>query len=246
MDVGIGLPNSVRGVERDGIVDWAQRAEAAGFTSLGTIDRIAYPNFEGLISLAAAAAVTEKIRLMPDVLLAPLRSNTALLAKQAATIDRISKGRLVLALAPGGREDDYAASGVDFKRRGKIFDAQLEDLPAFWAGRDGVGPEPFNGKAPELMIGGGSEIALKRAAKHADGWTMGGGTPDAFAEAKAGLLEQWQAAGRDGEPRTVSSSTTPSAPEPRRPSSIPWATTTASSVTTRSRSSRPRRPTPTP
>jgi alkanesulfonate monooxygenase SsuD/methylene tetrahydromethanopterin reductase-like flavin-dependent oxidoreductase (luciferase family) len=60
MDIGIGLPNAVRGVDRAGIVDWARRAEAAGFSSLGTIDRIAYPNYESLIALAAAAAVTER------------------------------------------------------------------------------------------------------------------------------------------------------------------------------------------
>jgi alkanesulfonate monooxygenase SsuD/methylene tetrahydromethanopterin reductase-like flavin-dependent oxidoreductase (luciferase family) len=203
MDVGIGLPNAVRGVTRDGIVDWAQRAEAAGFTSLGTIDRIAYPNFESMMSLAAAAAVTEKIRLTTDILLAPLRSNTALLAKQALTLDGISEGRLVLGLAPGGREPDYEVSGVDFKRRGKIFDQQLEELPELWAGKAGVGPPPFDGKPPEVLIGGGSDKALERAAKHADGWTMGGGTPDQFAESKAALLELWKAEGRAGEPRTV-------------------------------------------
>jgi alkanesulfonate monooxygenase SsuD/methylene tetrahydromethanopterin reductase-like flavin-dependent oxidoreductase (luciferase family) len=58
MDIGIGLPNAVRGVDRAGIVDWARRAEAGGFSSLGTIDRIAYPNYESLIALAAAAGVT--------------------------------------------------------------------------------------------------------------------------------------------------------------------------------------------
>ncbi len=111
MDVGIGLPNAVRGVEREGIVDWARRAEDAGFSTLGTIDRVAYPNFEPLIALAAAAAVTERIGLLTDILIAPLRSNTALLAKQAATIDRLSRGRLTLGLAVGGREDDYELSG---------------------------------------------------------------------------------------------------------------------------------------
>ena len=106
MDVGIGLPNAVRGVDRRGIVEWARRAEAAGFSSLGTIDRIVYPNYESLIALAAVAAVTERIRLVTDILIAPLRTNTALLATQAATIDNLSEGRLVLGLAVGGREGD--------------------------------------------------------------------------------------------------------------------------------------------
>ena len=63
MEVGIGLPNAVRGVDRAGIVEWSRRAETAGFSSLGTIDRIVYSNYESLIALAAAAAVTERIGL---------------------------------------------------------------------------------------------------------------------------------------------------------------------------------------
>jgi len=56
MDVGIGLPNSVKGVDRDGIVDWSRRAEAAGFSSLGTIDRLAYPSYESLTALTATSS----------------------------------------------------------------------------------------------------------------------------------------------------------------------------------------------
>jgi alkanesulfonate monooxygenase SsuD/methylene tetrahydromethanopterin reductase-like flavin-dependent oxidoreductase (luciferase family) len=203
MDVGIGLPNAVRGVDRRGTVEWARRAEAAGFSSLGTIDRIVYPNYESLISLAAAAAVTERIRLVTDILIAPLRTNTALLAKQAATIDNLSEGRLVLGLAVGGRQDDYEASGADFASRGKTFDRQLEELGALWRGDRGVGPPPARGDRPTLLIGGASDAALRRAARHADGWTLGGGTPDAFVERSEKLRAAWAAEGRDGEPRTM-------------------------------------------
>jgi alkanesulfonate monooxygenase SsuD/methylene tetrahydromethanopterin reductase-like flavin-dependent oxidoreductase (luciferase family) len=203
MDVGIGLPNAVRGVERSGIVDWAQRAERAGFASLGTIDRIVYPNYESLISLAAAAAVTDRIRLVTDILIAPLRANTALLAKQAATVDALSGGRLTLGLAVGGREDDFEASGVDFRARGRIFERQLEEMTAVWSGERGVGPAPASDGRPGLLIGGYSEIAYRRAARYADGWTQGGGTPDAFAEALEKLNTEWSNAGRDGKPRTA-------------------------------------------
>jgi alkanesulfonate monooxygenase SsuD/methylene tetrahydromethanopterin reductase-like flavin-dependent oxidoreductase (luciferase family) len=203
MDVGIGLPNAVRGVDRRGIVEWARRAEAAGFSSLGTIDRIVYPNYESLIALAAAAAVTERIRLVTDILIAPLRTNTALLAKQAATIDNLSEGRLVLGLAVGGREDDYEVSGADLGSRGKTFDRQLEELGALWRGERGVGPRPARGDRPTVLIGGSSDVAFRRAARHADGWTLGGGTPDAFAEGTEKLRAAWAAEGRDGEPRTM-------------------------------------------
>ena len=204
MEIGIGLPNAARGVARDGIVEWARRAEAAGFSSLGTIDRIAYPNYESLIALAAAAAVTERIRLVTDIMIAPLRANTALLAKQSATIDHLSGGRLVLGLAPGGREDDYALSGVDFHRRGRLFDEQLEALPRLWAGEGGLGPAPASpGGRPGLLIGGANEKAYARAARHADGWTAGGAGPEAFGQAREAVRAAWKDAGRDGEPRTM-------------------------------------------
>ncbi len=202
MDIGIGLPNAVRGVDRRGIVDWARRAEEAGFSSLGTIDRIAYPNYESLISLAAAAAVTERIRLVTDILIAPLRTNTALLAKQAATIDALSGGRLVLGIAVGGRPDDFELSHVDFHSRGRTFEFQLGELNEIWAG-DAIGPDPANGKRPTLLVGGHTDLSRRRAAEHADGWTFGGGTPDQFAEGLNNLRDFWKNSGRSGQPRTM-------------------------------------------
>jgi alkanesulfonate monooxygenase SsuD/methylene tetrahydromethanopterin reductase-like flavin-dependent oxidoreductase (luciferase family) len=202
MDVGIGLPTVVPGVDRAGVVDWARRSEAAGFSSLGTIDRLVYGNYESLIALAAAAAVTEKIRLVTDILIAPLRRTTVLLAKQAATLQSLSEGRVVLGLAPGGRQDDFEVAGADFGARGRAFDRQLEELTSVWSGERGVGPT-LDGDRPQLLIGGRVERAFTRAARHGDGWTMGGGGPEAFADARGKLRAAWQAAGRAGEPRTM-------------------------------------------
>ena len=203
MDVGIGLPNAVRGVERAGIVEWARRAEQAGFSSLGTIDRLVYPSYEPLIALAAAAAVTERIRLTTDILIAPLRRNTALLSKQTATIDALSGGRLTLGLAVGGRQDDFEASGVDFHARGRLFERQLDEMASVWRGERGIGPAPAGDGRPSLLIGGYIDVAFQRAAQYADGWTQGGGTPDAFAEGLEKLKAAWSEAGRSGEPRAV-------------------------------------------
>ena len=203
MRVGIGLPNAVRGVDRAGIVEWAQRAERAGFASLGTLDRLVYANYESLIALAAAAAVTERIELVTDILIAPLRSITALLAKLAATIDSLSGGRLTLGLAPGGRRDDFEASGVDFSRRGRVFDQQLDEMTAVWRGEGGIGPAPRRDGRPGLLIGGRTDAAYQRAATYADGWTIGGGSPDMVAQALDKLTEAWNAAGRVGRARTM-------------------------------------------
>jgi alkanesulfonate monooxygenase SsuD/methylene tetrahydromethanopterin reductase-like flavin-dependent oxidoreductase (luciferase family) len=200
MDIGIGLPNTVPGVDKTGIVDWARAAEAADFSSLGTIDRIAYGNYESIAVLAAAAAVTERIRLVTDILIAPLRANTALFAKQAATIDHLSGGRLVLGLAAGSREDDYKLGGVDFHRRGRLFDRQLEDLARFWGGETDVGPAPVR---PSLLIGGTSDAAFRRVVEHGDGWTSGGGGYERFGPGRERVVDAWRAGGREGEPRTM-------------------------------------------
>jgi alkanesulfonate monooxygenase SsuD/methylene tetrahydromethanopterin reductase-like flavin-dependent oxidoreductase (luciferase family) len=207
MDVGIGLPATIPGVEGARVVEWAKRAEEKGFSALGTIDRLVYGNDEPLLALAAAAAVTERIRLATTVLLAPLRANGALLAKQAATVDHLSGGRLVFGVAVGGREDDYEASGVDFHTRGKRFDEMLDLWPRIWGGEDfgtagAIGPPPPKGR-PELIVGGAADVAFQRAARHADGWIMGGGAPDQFREGKGKLDAAWEQAGRDGTPRTM-------------------------------------------
>jgi alkanesulfonate monooxygenase SsuD/methylene tetrahydromethanopterin reductase-like flavin-dependent oxidoreductase (luciferase family) len=206
VDIGIGLPSTIPGVEGRQITEWARRGESAGFSSLGTIDRLVYPNYEPLIALAAAAAVTERIRLTTAILLAPLRTNDALLAKQAASLQDLSGGRLVLGMAPGGREDDYEASKADFHKRGSYFDRQLENMKLVWSGEHmgfagAIGPSQL--PPPEVIIGGSVEASFKRAARFADGWIMGGAPPDQLPPAVEQLQAAWREEGREGEPRVL-------------------------------------------
>src|SRR5437763_4164874 len=200
MKIGIGLPNAVPRTDGAQMGEWAKRAEAAGFSTLGTIDRLVYVNHEPLTALTYAAAVTERIGLLTSILLAPLRSNPALLAKQAASIDVLAGGRLTLGMAVGGREDDFEVSSVDYHRRGQIFDQQLGEMARIWEG-DAIGPDSGPGR-PEVVIGGQADVSFKRAARHA-GWMMGGGPPDRFPGSVEKLEAQWKAAGRDGEPRKL-------------------------------------------
>jgi alkanesulfonate monooxygenase SsuD/methylene tetrahydromethanopterin reductase-like flavin-dependent oxidoreductase (luciferase family) len=208
VDIGIGLPNTVAGTEGQTLTDWAQQAEAAGFSTLGTIGRLVYPNYEELIALSAAAAVTSRIRLTTGVLLAPLYTNHALFAKQAASLDRLSGGRLVLGLGLGGRDDDFTASGLTTRGRGQVLEDQLDVMRRVWSGEDfgyagGIGPAPVRPGGPEIILGGSTGASFERVARLADGWIMGGGTPDMFAGGSAAVDKAWDEAGRPGRPRKL-------------------------------------------
>ncbi len=110
MDVAIGIPNSVPSATGPQLLEWARRAETAGFSSLASIGAVSYPSYEELTVFAAAGAVTERIRFLSNVLLAPTRS-AAQLAKQAATVDQLTGGRLTLGLGIGWRTTDYEVTG---------------------------------------------------------------------------------------------------------------------------------------
>ncbi|GAA1955724.1 LLM class flavin-dependent oxidoreductase [Catenulispora subtropica] len=203
MKVGIGLPVSDPAV----LLDWARRADAGPFSTLGLLDRLVYDNPEPLVALAAVAGATSRIRVQTEVLLAPLRE-PALLAKQAATLDRISGGRFVLGLGVGGREDDHEVAGVDLRTRGRRLDEQMAVMRRIWAGEDWsgtagpVGPAPHRPGGPEVLFGAFQPAALARVARFGDGFLAA--APPSWA---GGLIEtvrgSWAEAGRTGEPRIV-------------------------------------------
>jgi alkanesulfonate monooxygenase SsuD/methylene tetrahydromethanopterin reductase-like flavin-dependent oxidoreductase (luciferase family) len=207
MELGIGLPNAVPGTTGRQLIDWARAAEEAGFSSLGTIDRIVYPNYEPLTALAAAAAVPERIRLATTVMLGPLRRNPALVAKQALSIDALAGGgRFVLGIALGAREDDFEVSEVSMSERGAWLDAALPEILRIWRGEDDtrarIGPRS-DGEGPSLIVGGYVDASLERAARFGDGWMLGGGSPDEFGTSVEKLSAAWKNEGREGEPRKM-------------------------------------------
>jgi alkanesulfonate monooxygenase SsuD/methylene tetrahydromethanopterin reductase-like flavin-dependent oxidoreductase (luciferase family) len=211
MKIGIGLPGNVPGAKGDSILEWARRADAGPFSSLGIIDRLIYDNYEPLVLLSAAAAVTTRVRLMTSVLIAPVR-DAVLLAKQAASLDAISNGRLSLGLGVGRREDDYQAVSGDFHRRGRRFEEQLAVMKKVWSGEGSLkglsapGPWPVQPGGPELLIGGFAPAAISRAGRWADGYVGGGGDPEAARSLYQTVEDAWKAAGRSERPRLVASS----------------------------------------
>ncbi|MPZ87143.1 MAG: LLM class flavin-dependent oxidoreductase [Nitriliruptorales bacterium] len=206
MDIGIGIPNSVPGTTGGQLLEWARRAEAAGFSSLASIGRVDFPGYEELTVFAAAGAVTERIRFMTNVLLAPTRS-AAELAKQAASVDQLTGGRLTLGLAIGRRATDYEATSRNFDDRGRRFDQQLRDLKTAWAGEPieastkPVGPTPVQQGGVPLLIGGMTEAAVRRVVEFGAGWTAGGAPPEATRAMIEKVRAAWRDAGREGEPR---------------------------------------------
>lgn len=210
MKIAIGLPNAVRGTQGERLVEWARRAEAAGFSSLGTIGRVVFDCHEELVALAAAAGATRRIGLVTTVLVGPVRE-PVLLAKQAATLDAVSGGRFTLGLGVGWRDDDFVATGTNFRRRGHELEAQIATLRRVWSGEPlservgAVGPRPGRSGGPELVLGGESPAVLERTGRLADGFLAPPHPAAIVAKLIQGVREARRRAGRAGEPRILGS-----------------------------------------
>jgi alkanesulfonate monooxygenase SsuD/methylene tetrahydromethanopterin reductase-like flavin-dependent oxidoreductase (luciferase family) len=203
MDIGVCLPTTVAGAQGSQLLEFARRADQLGFTSLTVVDRLVYDNYDSIVTLAAAAAVTERITLVTGILLAAYRPSAVELAKQLASLDRISGGRLVVGVSSGMREDDYTATGTDYHTRGRRLDAMIEEMREVWQGRGpvpGVGPAPTNGDIP-FWVGGHSPQGLERAARYGIGWISPGGPPQKFPDLVSKVTELWAKQGRTGAPR---------------------------------------------
>ena len=208
MKIGIGLPAAIPNVTGSLIRDWARLVDGGPFSSLGVIDRVVYGNFEPLISLAVVAGETQRVRLVTGVIISTLR-NSGILAKQAASLDALSNGRLTLGLGVGAREDDFQAAPAAFHRRGKRFERQLELMTRIWSGQPvddeigQVGPAPVQRGGPEVLIGGYTPAAISRLGRWGNGYIAGGGDPQRMNGLFRMAENYWQSAGKPGKPRLV-------------------------------------------
>jgi alkanesulfonate monooxygenase SsuD/methylene tetrahydromethanopterin reductase-like flavin-dependent oxidoreductase (luciferase family) len=199
MQVGVGLPSTIPGTQGQLIIEWACRADEGPFTSLGVLDRLVYDSYDPLITLGTVAGVTHRVKLATTIIIGPLHNNS-LLAKTAASLDALSGGRLVLGLAVGARKEDYDASAVDYRERGKRLAEQLSSLRSIWE-ENHIGPKTTRHNGPHLLAGGSSNQSYARMVRYTDGYVHGGGPPRAFARAADKAYAAWSDAGRPGKPQ---------------------------------------------
>lgn len=225
MKIGVVFPQVEIGNDPVAIRDYAQAVEAMGYTHILTFDhvlganRASHPTLKGpythehpfhepFVLYGFLAAATRRVELVTGIVILPQRQ-TALVAKQAATVDVLSGGRLRLGVAVGWNFVEYEALGEDFTTRGQRIEEQIETMRALWTkelvtvkGRfhrvtdAGINPLPVQRPIP-VWMGGESERVVRRATRVADGW-MPHFRPGSEAQAVVDRLHGWvKEAGRD-------------------------------------------------
>jgi len=212
MRLGMNLPVMVPGLDRDTILAWCRAIDAGPWDTLALGERISFPNPEAITTLAAAAAVTERVEILFNVAVVPMH-DPVLLAKQLATIDVISDGRLTVGVGVGGRAEDYRAVGAEWEgpKLTRLADG-VARMRAVWGGevvggaRRPVEPFPVQAGGPAILAGALGPRSIARAAQWADG-LLGfdfsfdsGAVGDAFDRYR----RAWSDAGRQGAPRLAS------------------------------------------
>lgn len=210
MEIGIALPQMAPGYGPGTTVAWARAAEEGPFASISAGERVTFSNPEMVATLAAAAAVTSRIRIFANLWVLPTHP-MAMVAQQVNTLDQLADGRLSLAVGVGAREDDYRALGSPFAARHARLDEQVAELRRLLAGEppfpgaEPVGPPATRPEGPEILSGATGPKAMRRAATWADGVSGFSISGDAGEIAATNALAEqcWSDAGR-GTPRKVS------------------------------------------
>ncbi len=174
MKISLCLPYMKPELDRDTLMNWCRLADEGPFESLSCGERITGPTLEMRTVLGAAAAWTRRIRIVPSLYVLPMHS-AVWAAKEMATLDVISNGRVTVTVGVGGRPSDYQAVGANFSKRHQRMDEQIQIIKNTWAGQppqlgiDPIGPRPIQENGPPILIGAMGPRAIKRGAQWADG-----------------------------------------------------------------------------
>ncbi len=214
MDVGMNLPAMVPGWNRDSVHEWCRRIDAGPYSSLAVGERINFTNPAAMVALSTAAALTERVRIMPYVMILPMRNEVGM-AKEFATLDVLSGGRLCLGVGAGARKEDYQAMGAPFgKRRLSQLQEQVATMRRVWNGDivvDGplrpVEPAPLQPGGPEIIVASLSEASIRHVSRWADGIAGFSFAPslDEIDHCFETARSAWKANDRERAPRLVAS-----------------------------------------
>ena len=210
MKIGVCLPYMKRELRRQHFLDWCRFIDQGPFHSLSCGERVTGYTLEMRNILAFAAAVTERVRIIPSLYVLPMHSAVQS-AKEIATLDILSNGRVTLCVGVGGREQDYRALGASFKRRFQRMDDQVAEMKALWRGEtleslEEVGPLPIQEGGPPILAGSMGPKSIRRVAEWADGlygFAMDG-NPSLIRYFFDAAEQAWQDAGRDTRPYRMS------------------------------------------
>ena len=206
------LPTMLPGLSRPLVTEWCDAVDAGPWRSLAAGERIAFDNLELLTTLTFAGARTERVRIAPTLVILPMHP-VALVAKQLATLDVLTDGRVDVVVGVGGREQDFRCAERPFAHRHQTLDDQVAELRRLWAGgaphegAPAVGPAPRQAGGPPILSGSLGPKSLARAARWADGvmgFSLAPDTDDWSATFGA-VADAWEAAGRDVAPRQATS-----------------------------------------
>jgi probable F420-dependent oxidoreductase len=208
MQVGVILPNFSDAGTRENLERVASAADALGYDSIWTTDHVLMSRgqeepygriLEALITLAYLASIARRVRLGVSVLVFPMR-NPVLIAKEVASLDVLSEGRVILGVGAGWNESEFDALSAEFGNRGRRLNEALGVLRTLWSNDDPrfegeftrfndvlFGPKPVQAGGPPIWIGGPSKPALRRAATLADGWHPVGATLEDYASGMAAI-----------------------------------------------------------
>jgi alkanesulfonate monooxygenase SsuD/methylene tetrahydromethanopterin reductase-like flavin-dependent oxidoreductase (luciferase family) len=213
MDIAMTLPTMLAH-GRDEVLRWCRGIDEGPWSSLAVPERITYSSHSLMVQLAAAAALTERVRLCTTIVILPSHSAVRM-AKDLASVDRLSEGRLTVGVGVGGREQDYRAVGAPFDRRWQRMDDQVATMRSIWAGNppepdlDPVGPPPVQPGGPPLVAGAMGPKATARAARWAvgvdDGSAVAAPDVDALREVADRVRAAWREAGRTDAPHLSTS-----------------------------------------